>query len=165
MDQGLNCCPLHCKAVSYLLNHKESPNIYFIITIQFSSVAQLFPTLCHPTNFSIPGSPVITNARSLLKLMSIELVMHPTISSSGIPFSSHPQSFPASGFFQMSQLFTSGGQSIRVSASASVLPMNIQDWFPIGWTGWIFLQFKGLCRAFSSTIVEKHQFFGTQLSL
>ena len=84
---------------------------------------------------------------------------HPTISSSVIPFSSCPQSFPASGSFQMSQLFTSGGQSIGVSASISVLPMNIQDWFPFGWTGWISLQSRGLSRVFSSTTVQKHQFF------
>jgi len=78
---------------------------------------------------------------------------HPTISSSVIPLSSHLQSFPASGSFQMSQLFTSGGQSIRVSASTSVLPMNIQDWFPLGWTGWISLQSKGLSKIFSTTTV------------
>ena len=87
---------------------------------------------------------------------------HPTISSSVIPFSSCPQSFPASGSFQMSQLFASGGQSIRVSASTSVLPMNTQDWSPLGWTGWI-LQSKGLSRVFSNTTVQKHQFFCTQL--
>ena len=84
----------------------------------------------------------------------------PTISSSVIPFFSHLQSFPTSGSFQMSQFFASGGQSIGVSASASVLPMNIQDWFPLGWTGWISLQSKGLSRAFSNTTVQKHQFFG-----
>ena len=89
---------------------------------------------------------------------------HPTISSSVIPFSSRPQSFPASGSFQINQFFTWGGQSIGVSASASVLPMNIQDWSPLGWTGWISLQSKGLSRVFSNTIVPKHQFFGTQLS-
>ena len=90
---------------------------------------------------------------------------HPTISSSVVPFSSRLQSFPASGSFQMSQLFASGGQSIGFSASASVLPMNTQDWSPLGWTGWICLQSKGLSRAFSNTTVQKHQFFGTQLSL
>ena len=90
---------------------------------------------------------------------------HLTISSSVIPFSSCPQSFPASGSFQMSQLFASGGQNIGVSASTSVLPMNIQDWFPFGWTGWISLQSKGLSRVFSNTTVQKHQFFGAQLSL
>ena len=90
---------------------------------------------------------------------------HPTISSSVVPFSSCLQSFPASGSFQMSQLFVSGDQSIGVSASASVLWMNIQDWFPLGWTGWISMQYKGLSRVFSNTTVQKHQFFGTQLSL
>ena len=89
---------------------------------------------------------------------------HPAISSSVIPFSSCPQSFPASGSFPMSQLFASGGQSIGVSDSASVLPMNTQDWSPLGWTGWIPLQSKGLSRVFSNTTVQKHQFFGTQLS-
>ena len=78
---------------------------------------------------------------------------------------SSPQSFPASGSFQMSQLFASCGQSIRVSASASVLPMNIQDWSPLGWTGWISLQSKGLSRVFSNIIVQKHQFFSAHLSL
>ena len=90
---------------------------------------------------------------------------HPTISSSVIPFSSHLQSSPPSGSFQMSQLFTSGGQSIGVSASTSVLPMNTQDWSPLGWTGWISLQSKGLSRVFSNTTVQKHQFFGAQLFL
>ena len=90
---------------------------------------------------------------------------HKTISSSVVPFSSCPQSFPASGSFPVSPFFASGGQSIRVSASASVLPMNIQDWFPLGWTGWISLQSKGLSRIFSNTTVQKHQFFGPQLSL
>ena len=90
---------------------------------------------------------------------------HPTISSSVVPFSSCLQSFPASGSFQMSQFFTSGGQSVGVSASVSVLAMNIQDWSPLGWTGWISLQSKGLSRVFSNTTVQKHQFFGTQLSL
>ena len=90
---------------------------------------------------------------------------HPTISSSAVPYSSCPQSFPASGYFPMSQLFTSGGQSIGASASASVLPMNIQDWFPLGLTGWISLQSKGLLRIFSNTTVQKHQYFGVQLSL
>ena len=90
---------------------------------------------------------------------------HPTISSSVVPFASCPQSFPVSGSFPMSQLFTSGGQSIGASTSASVLPMNNQDWFPLGWTGWISLQSKGLSRVFSNTTVQKHQFFGAQLFL
>ena len=90
---------------------------------------------------------------------------HPAISSSVIPFSSCPQSLPASGSFPMSQLFTWGGQSIGVSASASVLPMNIQDWFLLGLTGLISLQSKGLSKVFSNTTAQKHQFLGAQLSL
>ena len=88
---------------------------------------------------------------------------HPTISSSVVPFSSRLQSFPASGSFQMSQFFASGSQSIGVSASASVLPMDIQNWFPLGWTGWISLLSKGVSRVFSNTTFQKQQFFGPQL--
>ena len=95
----------------------------------------------------------------------LSLWCHPAISSSVVPFSSYLQSFPASESFPMSQFFASGGPSIRVSVSASVLPMNIQDWFPLGWTGWISLQSKGLSRVSSNTTVQKHQFFGAQLSL
>ena len=90
---------------------------------------------------------------------------HPTISSSVVSFFSCPQSFPTSGPFPMSQLFASGGQSIGVSTSTSVLPMNTQDWSPLGWTGWVSLQSKGLSRVFSNTTVQKHLFFGAQLSL
>ena len=90
---------------------------------------------------------------------------HPTISSSVIPFSFCLQSFPASQSFQMSQFFVPGEQNIGVSASASVLPVNIQDWFPLGWTGWISLQSKGLSRVFSNTTIQKHQFFSAQLYL
>ena len=89
---------------------------------------------------------------------------HPAISSSVVPFSSCPQSLPASGSFPMSQLFTWGGQSIGVSASTSVLPMNTEDWSPLEWTGWISSQSKGLSRVFSNTTVQKHQFFVTQPS-
>ena len=89
---------------------------------------------------------------------------HPSISSPLIPFSSCPQPFPASGSFQMSQFFASGGQSIVVSASTSVFPMNTQDWFPFEWTGWISLLSKELSRVFPNTTVQKHQFFGAQLS-
>ena len=89
---------------------------------------------------------------------------HPAISSSIVPFSSCPRSLPASESFPMSQLFASGGQSIGVSALASVLPTNTQDWSPLGWTVWTSLQSKGLSRVFSNTTVQKHQFFGTQLS-
>ena len=97
-------------------------------------------------------------------LCSLSQWCHPTISSSVMPFSSRLQSVSASGSFQMSQFFTSGGQNIEVLALASVLPVNIQDWFPLGWTGWISLQSKGLSRVFSNTTVQKHQFFDAQLS-
>ena len=90
---------------------------------------------------------------------------HPTISSSVVPFSSCHQSFPASGSFAVSQFFASGGWSIGISASSSAISMNIQDWFPLGWTGWISLMSKGLSRVLSNTAVQKHQFFGAQLSL
>ena len=106
-----------------------------------------------------PAPGVYSNSCPLSQLC------HPTISSSIIPFSSCLQSFPVSGSFKMSQFFPSGSQSIGVLASASVLPMNIQDWFPLGWTGWTFLQSKGLSRVFSNTTVQKHQFFGAQFSL
>ena len=109
--------------------------------IQFSSVAQLCPTLCDPWTAACQASLSITNSQSLLKLVHwVTDAIQP--SSSVIPFSSCLQYFPASGSFPMSQFFTSGGQSIGVSASASVLPMNIQDWFPLGWTGWISLKSK-----------------------
>ena len=90
---------------------------------------------------------------------------HLTTSSSAILFSSCLQSFPTSGYLKMSQFFTSGGQGIRITASASGLPMNIQGWSPLGWTGWISLQSKGLSRVFSNTTVQKHKFFNAQLSL
>ena len=89
---------------------------------------------------------------------------HPTVSNSVVPFSSCPQCLPASGSFPVSQLFAWGDQSTGISASASVLPGNTQNWCPLGWTGWISLQSKGLSRVFSNTIVQKHQFFGAQLS-
>ena len=106
----------------------------------------------------------ITNSQSSLRLSPLSQWCHPAISSSVVPFSSCPQSLPASGSFLMSQLFASGGQSIGVSASASVLPMNIQDWFPLGLNAWISMQSKGLSRVFSNTTVQKHQFFGAQPS-
>ena len=106
-----------------------------------------------------------TNSRSSCKLMSIESVMPSNPLILCRPLSSCLQSFPASGSFQMSQLFAPGGQSIGVSASTSVLPMNTQDWSPLGRTDWISLQSKGLARVFSNTTLQKHQFFSTQLSL
>ena len=120
-------------------------------------------TLCDPVNCSMPSLPVHQQIPE-----STQTHVHwvsDAISPSVVPFSSCLQSFPASGAFPMSQFFTSGDQSIGVSASASVLPMNIQEWFPLGWTGWISLQSKGFSRVFSNTTVQKHQFFGSQLSL
>ena len=135
------------------------------LSVQFSSVAQSCPTLCNPMNCSVPGLLSVTNSWSSLKLMSIKSVMPSSHLILVVPFSSCPQSLPASESFPMSQFLASGGQSIGVSALASVLPMNIQDWFPWGLTGWISLLFKGLSRIFSNTTVQKHQFFSTQLSL
>ena len=109
--------------------------------------------------------PPIANSQSLFKLMSIELVMPSSHCILCRPLLSCLQSFPPSGSFPMSQFYASGGQSIGVSASASVFPMNIQGQFPLGWTGWISVLCKGLLRVFSSTTVQKHQFFGAQLSL
>ena len=130
-------------------------------SVQLLSHVQLFAT---PWTAERQASLYITNTWSLLKLMSVESVRPSTISFSVVPFSSHLRSFPESGSFPMSQFFTSGGQNIGVSASMSVLPMNIQDWLPLGWAGWISLQSEGLSRVFSNTTVQKHQFFGTQLS-
>ena len=131
-----------------------------------SSVTQSCPSLCDPMDCSMPGFPV---RHQLLELAQTQCLLnrwcHPTILSSVVPFFSCLQSFPASGSFLMSQLFAWGGQRIGVSASTSVLPMNIKDWSPLGWTGCISLQSKGLSRVFSNTTVQKHQFVGTQLSL
>ena len=129
---------------------------------QFSSVTQSCPTLCNPVDLSTLCS---TTPGACSNSCPLSWWCHPTISSSVVPFLSRLQSFLESGSFQMSQFFTSGGQNIEVSASASVLPMNIQDWSPLEWTIWISLQSKGLSRVFSNTTVQKHQFFGTQLSL
>ena len=133
-------------------------------SVQLLSHVQLFAA---PWSAARQASLSITNSQSLLKLMSIKLVM-----PSNHLILCHPllqlQSFPVSGSFPMSQFLASGGQSIGVSASASILPMNIQDWFPLGWTGWISLQSKGLSRVFSNTTVQKHlwpsAFFIVQLS-
>ena len=131
-------------------------------SVQSLSCVQFFAT---PWSAAHQASLSITNSRSLLKLMLSSWWCHPTISSSVVPFSSCLQSFPASGSFPVIQFFTSGGQSIGESASPSVLPMNIQDWFPLGWTGWNFLLSKGLSRVSSNTTVQKHQFFSAHLSL
>ena len=131
-----------------------------VSSVQLLSHIQLFATLW---TAAYQASLSIINSQSMLKLMSIESVMPPNLSSSAVPFSSCLQSSPASGSFPMSQLFSPHGQSVGASASASVLPMNIQDWFPLGLTGLISLLSKGLSRAFSNTTVQNHQLFGTQL--
>ena len=132
-------------------------NCTFMPSVQFNS----FQSLSHVWVFATPWTAPTPGAYS--NSCPSSQWCHPTISSSVIPFSSCLQSFPASGSFPMSQFFTPGGQSIGVSGSTSVLPMNIQDWSPLGWTGWISLQSKGLSRVFSNTTVQKHQFFSAQL--
>ena len=132
---------------------------------QFSSVAQSCLTLCKLMNCSMPGLPVHhqlpeftqTHVHQVSDAINHLILCHPLLLL--------PSIFPASGFFLMSQFFASGGQRTGVSASASVIPMNIQDWFPLGWTGWLSLQSKGLSRVFSNSTVQKYQFFGAQLSL
>ena len=137
---------------------------YYIDSVQFSrSVVSNSLWPCGPQHARPPcpsPTPVVYSS-----LCPLSWWCHPTISSSVVPFSSCPQSFPASGSFQMNQLFALGGQSIGVSASTSVLPMNTQDWSPLGWTSWISLQSKGLSGVLSKTTVQKHQFFSAQLSL
>ena len=117
--------------------HFISMSVSWLPSVQFSLVAHSCPTLCDPVNWSTPGLPVHHQLSE-----PTQTHIHPTISSSVIPFSFCPQSFPASGSFPMSQLFASGGQSIGVSASTSVLPMKTQDWSPLGWTDWISLHPK-----------------------
>ena len=136
--------------------------MYTSVQFSFSVVSDFFRP--HESQHARPPCPLPTH-RVYSKACPFTPWCHPSLSSSVVPFSSCPQSFLASGFFQMSQLFTSGSQSTRVSASASVLPMNTQDWSPLRWTGWISLQSKGLSRVFSNTTVQKHQFFGAQPSL
>ena len=151
---------LKSSTVTVLLPVSWLWQLVFVSCIQFRSVAQLCPTLCDPMNCSMPGLS-ITNYPNPCPSSQW---CHPAISSSVVPFSSCSQPLPTSGSFPVSQLFTWGGQSIGVSASASVLSMNTQDWSPLGWTNWISLQSKGLWRVFSNTTVQKHQFFGTQRS-
>ena len=141
-----------------LVNPKENPSLPFSCSVVSDSLQP------HGLQHTRPPCPS-PSPRVYSNSYPLSQWCHPTISSSVVPFSSCLQSFPASGSFPMSQFFTSGGQSIGISASASVLPMNIQNWFPLGWTGWISLQSKGLSRVFSNTTVQNHQFFGAQLSL
>ena len=132
-------------------------------SVQFSSVAQSCPNLCNLMNCSMPGLPVHHQTPGVHSdSCPSSQWCHPAILSSVIPFSSCPQSLPASESFPISQLFAWGGQSTGVSALASFLPKNTQDWSPLEWTGWISLQSKGLSRVFST--VQKHQFFSAQLS-
>ena len=118
---------------------------------------------CDTMNCSTPGLHFDHQLAESLKPMSIELVMQSNHLFLCSPLLLLPKYFPASGSLPMSQLFASDGQNIGVSVSTSVFPVNTQDWYPLGWTGWISLQSKGLSRVFSSTTVQKHQFFGTQL--
>ena len=131
--------------------------------VVLSSVAQLCLTLWSLQHARLPCPSPTPGVYS--NSCPLSWWCHPTISSSVVPFSSCLQSFPASGSFLMSQSLASGGRRIGVSASASGLPMNIQDWFPLRWTSWISLQSNGLSRVFFNTMVQKHQFFGAQLSL
>ena len=159
-EQCFNVCEESNFHGPYLIN-----SLYHFI-IRFSSVSQSCPTLCNPMDCSTPGLPVHHQLPEFTQTHvhwvgdAIQL-SHPLSSPSPPAFNLSP----ASGSFLMSQFFTSGGQSIGASASASVLTVNIQDWLPSGLTGWISLQSKGLSRAFSNTTVQKHQFFSAQLSL
>ena len=142
--------------------HEEMVNITNY-SVQFSHSAVSDSLRPHESQHARPPCPSPT-PRDYSNPCPSSRWCHPTISSSIVPFSSCPQSLPVSGSFPMSQLFAWDGQSTGVSASASVLPMNTQDSPPLGWTGWISLQAKGLSRVFSNTTVQRHQFFGTQLS-
>ena len=139
-------------------------NIYntSISLVQLLSHVRIF---VKPWTAACQASLSITNSRVHPNPCPLSQWCRSNISSSVVPVSSCPQSFPTSGSFQMSQLFASGGQSIGTSASTSVLTMNTSHWYPLGWTGWISLQSKGLSRVFSNTTVQKHEFFCAQLSL
>ena len=139
----------------YLYKDRVVETLFSFSSVQSLSRVRLLGNLWTE---ACQASLSITSSQSLLKLMSIESVK-PSTHLILVPFSSCLQPFPASGSFQMSQLFAAGGQSIGVSASMSVLPMNIQDWFPLGWTSWISSQSKGLSWVFSNTTVQMHQFF------
>ena len=151
--------------MSLLFNMLSRFLIAFLPRSSEVKATQSCPTLCDPIDCSIPGFPVDHNSGACSNSCPSSQWCHPIISSSVVPFSSHLQSFRVSGSLPMSQFIESGGQSVGVSASASVFPINIQDWSPLGWTGCIFLQSKGLSRVFSNTTVQKQLFFGAQLSL
>ena len=146
------------------LKSGQVKTVFQFSSVQFSHSVMSDSLWPHESQHARPPCPSST-PRVHLDSRPSNQWCHPAISSSVVPFSSCPQSLPASGSFPMSQLFTSGGQIIGVSASTSVLLMNIQDWFPLGWTNWISLQSKGLSRVFSNITVQKNQFFGAQLSL
>ena len=151
----------------YFTGKKSPSNMQlqsYSLSVQFSHSVVSDSLWLHGLQHASPPCPSLT-PRVYPNSCPLSQWCHPTISSSVIPFSSCLQSFPTSGSFPMSQLFASGSQSIGVSASTSVLPMNTQDWLPLGLTGWISLQSKGLSRVFSNTTVQKHQFFSPQLSL
>ena len=151
---------------SCALTNQELGFIGVLFNQSVSSAAQSCLTVCDPKGLQHTRPPCPSPIpRVYSDSCPSSWWCHPTISSSIVPFSSCLQSFPASGSFQMSQFFASDGQSIGVSASASVLQKNIQDWFPLRWTGWISLQFKGLSRVFCNTTVQKYQCFCAQLSL
>ena len=152
----------HLRSMSFTFSGNSQVTWNWVSSVQPLSHDRLFVTLWTAAHQASLSS---TNARACSNSCPLSRWCHPAISSSGVPFSSCFQSFPASGSFPMSQFFASGGQSIGASASTSVLPMNIQDWFLLGWTGWISLLSKGLSKVFSNTIVQKHQFFGAQPSL
>ena len=145
------------------MDAKNSADDWQISSVQFNRSVVSNSLQPHESQHTRPSCPSPT-LRVYPNSCPSSQWCHPAISSSVVPFSSCPQSLSASGSFPMSQLFAWGGQSIGVSASASVLPMNTQDWSPLGWTGWISLQSKGLSRVFSNTTVQKHRFFSVQLS-
>ena len=153
-----------CMELSFLdiITHAVTIHANSDVSVQSLSHVWLFVT---PWTTAHQASLSITNSQSLPKLMSIESVMLSNHLILCCPLLLLPSIFPSIRVFKMSQLFTSGGQSIGVSASTSVFPMNTQDWSPLGWTGWISSQSKGLSRVFSNTTVQKHQFFSSQLSL
>ena len=167
MDCSTQGFPVHYQLLNLTETHVHSVGDAIQTSQPFNSVqllshVRLFAT---PWTAAHKASLSFTNSGNCSNSCLPSRWWHPTISSCVIPFSSCLQSVPASGSFQMSQFFTSDDQSIGVSASASVLPMNIQGWFPFGWTGWISLQSKGLVKVFSNTTVQKHQYFCAQLSL
>ena len=163
-DPGIPLLGIYLQLMSTQCINKNVYSNIISNSVQFSHSVMSDSLRPHESQYARPPCPsptpgVYSNSFPLRRWC------HPAISSFVIPFSSCPQSLSASGSLPMSQLFASGGQSIGVSASASVLPMNTQDWSALGWTGWISLQSKGLSRVFSNTTVQKHQFFGAQLSL